>query len=79
MRLLLRPKAQMITLKNATRWAIHGVSRNAMSSKKEYFYLRRQHETVFAEKWALHSAESQECEFVDEEPADDRRPLRDAQ
>ena len=35
--------------------------------------------TVFAEKRALHSAESQECEFVGEEPADDHRPHRDAQ
>ena len=34
---------------------------------------------VFAENWALYSAESQECEFVDEEAADDRRPQRDAQ
>ena len=54
------------------------VSWNAMINEKDYFYLRRQHERVFAEKWALHSAESQECEFLDEEPADDRRPQRDA-
>ena len=55
------------------------VSWNAMINEKEYFYLRRQHETVFAEKWVLFSAESQDCEFLDEEPADDRRPQRDAQ
>ena len=30
-------------------------------------------------KWALYTAESQECEFLDEEPADDRRPQRDAE
>ena len=50
-----------------------------MINEKEYFYLRRQHETVFAEKWALYSAETQECEILDEEPADDRQPERDAQ
>ena len=55
------------------------VSWNAMINEKEYFYLRRQHETVFAEKWPLFSAESQDCELLDEEPADDRRPQRDAQ
>ena len=49
------------------------VSWNAMSNEKEYFYLRRQHETVFAEKWALFSAESQDCGFLDEEPVDDAK------
>ena len=43
------------------------VSWNDMVNEKGYFYLRRQHETVFAEKWALFSAESQESEFLDEE------------
>ena len=47
------------------------VSWNAMINEKEYYYLRRQHETVFAEKWALFSAESQESEFLDEEAADE--------
>ena len=50
------------------------VSWNAMINEKEYFYLQRQHETVFAEKWALFSAEPQESEFLDEEPPDERRP-----
>ena len=54
------------------------VSWKAMINEKEYSYLRRQHETVFQEKWALFSAESQESEFLNEEPADDR-PQRDAQ
>ena len=55
------------------------VSWNATINEKEYFHLRRQHEAVSAENWALFSAESQESEFLDEEPADDRRPQRDAQ
>ena len=45
---------------------------NVMIEEKEYFYKRRQHETTVEEKWPLYSAESQECEFLDEEGASGR-------
>ena len=70
-RLLLRPQGRDPERK-CLRWKVRQDGRlmgvmESHDQRRRYFYLRR------------HSAESQESDFLDEKPADHRRPQRDAQ